>query len=154
MSREGAMERIAEYFENDGFFDDLARRVAIHTESQEPAQRPELTRYLSEEMTPYLEPLGFACEIFENPVPRGCARHRGDAGHPAQLGRLDLQRRVPRRAPDSDYLDPAQLRRLLPARARRTHHLAADARRHGDHRRAVLGPGRFGNRRAGQRRLE
>ncbi len=55
MSREGAIQRIAEYFENDGFFDDLARRVAIHTESQEPAQRPELYRYLPEEMTPYLE---------------------------------------------------------------------------------------------------
>ena len=71
MSRDGAIGRIAEYFESDGFFDDLARRVAIHTESQEPDQHPELTRYLTEEMTPYLEPLGFSCEIFENPVP-GC----------------------------------------------------------------------------------
>ncbi len=51
MSREGAIGRIAEYFENDGLSDDLARRVAIHTESREPAQRPELYRYLTEEMT-------------------------------------------------------------------------------------------------------
>ena len=71
MSREGAIGRIVDYFENGGFFDDLARRVAIHTESQEPDQRPELTRYLTEEMTPSLESLGFDCEIFENPVPRG-----------------------------------------------------------------------------------
>ncbi len=47
MSREGAIGRIDEYFESDGFFDDLARRVAIHTESQEPEQRRELYRYLT-----------------------------------------------------------------------------------------------------------
>ena len=37
---------------------------------------------------------------------------------------------------------PLSLRRLLSARARRAHPLAADAPGHGDHRRAVLGPGR------------
>ncbi len=52
MSCEGAIRRIGEYFERAGFFDDLARRVAIHTESQEPDQRPELYRYLSDEMQP------------------------------------------------------------------------------------------------------
>ncbi len=41
MSRNGAIRRIGNYFESDGFFDDLARRVAIHTESQEPDRRPE-----------------------------------------------------------------------------------------------------------------
>ena len=83
MSREGAIRRIGAYFESDGFFDDLARRVAIHTESQEPDRRPELYRYLSDEMQPYLEPLGFACEIHENPVERGgpflvATRREGD----------------------------------------------------------------------------
>jgi acetylornithine deacetylase/succinyl-diaminopimelate desuccinylase-like protein len=83
MSREGVIERIEAYFERDGFFDDLARRVAIHTESQEPDRRPELYRYLSDEMRPYLEPLGFACEIHENPVARGgpflvARRHESD----------------------------------------------------------------------------
>ncbi|MCH7794571.1 MAG: M20/M25/M40 family metallo-hydrolase, partial [Proteobacteria bacterium] len=83
MSRKGAIRRIGEYFESDGFFDDLARRVAIHTESQEPDQRPELYRYLRDEMQPYLEPLGFACEIHENPVERGgpflvATRREGD----------------------------------------------------------------------------
>ncbi len=71
MSREGAIQRIIAYFERDGFFEDLARRVAIRTESQEPGQRAELYRYLSDEMQPYLEPLGFTCEIHENPVARG-----------------------------------------------------------------------------------
>ena len=55
MSREGVIGRTGEYFENDDFFDDLARRVAIHTESQEPDQRPELYRFLTEEITPSLE---------------------------------------------------------------------------------------------------
>ncbi len=71
MSRDGAIERITSYFDDGGFFADLARRVAIPTESQEPRQKPELYRYLTEELQPRLEPLGFACRIFDNPVERG-----------------------------------------------------------------------------------
>ncbi len=71
MSRESALARIGEYFDSGGFFDDLARRIAIHTESQEPERRPELYRYLGDEITPYMEALGFSCEIHENPVPHG-----------------------------------------------------------------------------------
>lgn len=71
MSRDGAIERIASYFDDGGFFADLARRVAIHTESQEPARKPELYRYLTEELQPCLEPLGFVCRIFDNPIARG-----------------------------------------------------------------------------------
>ena len=71
MSREQAIMRVEKYFERGEFFDDLARRVAIRSESQEPDRRPELHRYLTEEMTPSLETLGFACEIHENPVPHG-----------------------------------------------------------------------------------
>ena len=52
MSREEEIGRIAEYFENDGFVDDLARQVTNHTESQEQEQRPDLYRYFTEEMTP------------------------------------------------------------------------------------------------------
>ena len=83
MSREGAIARVSDYFDSGGYFEDLARRVAIHTESQEPSQKPELYRYLREEMTPTLEPLGFACTIYDNPVERGgpflvAHRHEGD----------------------------------------------------------------------------
>ena len=83
MTRQGAVARVTDYFESGGFFDDLARRVAFQTESQEPARKPELYRYLREEMTPSLEALGFACEIFDNPVERGgpflvARRHEGD----------------------------------------------------------------------------
>ena len=86
MSREGAIARATEYFDRGGFFADLARRVAIRTESQNPARRAELTRYLADEMTPSLEALGFGCDIHENPVARGgpflVARRHEDADRP------------------------------------------------------------------------
>lgn len=72
MTRDGSVAAIDAYFEDGGFREDLARRVAIKTESPEPEQRPELYRYLETEMTPYLEALGFECAIYENP--------RSDAG--------------------------------------------------------------------------
>jgi len=71
MSREGAIARVADYFDGGGFFADLARRVAIRTESQEPERKPELYRYLCEEMTPCLTALGFECAIYDNPMARG-----------------------------------------------------------------------------------
>ncbi len=83
MTRTGAIARATDYFDSGGYFDDLARRVAIHTESQELSQKPELYRYLREEMAPTLEPLGFTCEIFDNPVDCGgpflvARRHESD----------------------------------------------------------------------------
>ena len=38
MDRKGAIKRIESYFDDGGFFADLARRVAVHSESQAPAQ--------------------------------------------------------------------------------------------------------------------
>lgn len=83
MSRENALQQITEYFDGGGFFDDLARRVAFHTESQEPSQKPELYRYLRDEMTSSFEALGFECTIYDNPVERGgpflvARRHEGN----------------------------------------------------------------------------
>ena len=68
MSRATAIERVEEYFDGGGYFDDLARRVAIPTESQEPARRPDLHGYLCDEITPSLERHGFACEVVANPL--------------------------------------------------------------------------------------
>ena len=83
MSREQAIARIADYFEGGGFYAELARRVAIHSESQETGQLRELYRYLEDEMVPSLEQLGFTCEIHENPQPQGgpflvATRREGD----------------------------------------------------------------------------
>ncbi len=68
MSRDRAIGRVERCFDNGELFDALARRVAIPTESQEPARRPELHRYLGLEMAPSFERLGFECEVFANPV--------------------------------------------------------------------------------------
>ncbi|MCP5265130.1 MAG: M20 family metallopeptidase [Burkholderiaceae bacterium] len=69
MTRQAAIERIEQYFDNGGFREDLARRVAIHTESPIPERRPELYRYLTDEMTPRLQQSGFTCQVFDNPLP-------------------------------------------------------------------------------------
>jgi acetylornithine deacetylase/succinyl-diaminopimelate desuccinylase-like protein len=71
MSREQAIAHAERYFDGGGFFADLARRVAIPTESQNPARGAELARYLEAEMQPSLERLGFTCRILENPLPKG-----------------------------------------------------------------------------------
>ena len=71
MSRTEAILEAERYFDEGGFVADLARRVAIKTESQNPARRAELESYLEAEMRPYLERLGFRCTVFPNPVSKG-----------------------------------------------------------------------------------
>mgnify|MGYP002814680083 CR=1 FL=1 len=70
-TRDEAVARAARYFDDGGFRTDLARLVAFETESQNPAQAAELRRYIDDEAKPWLERLGFACEVMENPDPRG-----------------------------------------------------------------------------------
>tara|TARA_B110000238_G_scaffold185767_1_gene214304 strand:- start:1325 stop:2713 length:1389 start_codon:yes stop_codon:yes gene_type:complete len=67
VSRNEAISRIESYFDNGAFKTDLARRVAIRTESPIPKSRPQLYRYLIDEISPYLEAMGFNCEVFDNP---------------------------------------------------------------------------------------
>ena len=71
MSRTKAIREVERYFDDGGFFADLARRVAIKTESQNPARRGELSAYLESEMRPTLERLGFDCTSLANPVETG-----------------------------------------------------------------------------------
>jgi acetylornithine deacetylase/succinyl-diaminopimelate desuccinylase-like protein len=66
MSRERAISHAERYFDEGGFFADLARRVAIPTESQNPARGPDMRHYLEGEMKPTLEKLGFTCRILPN----------------------------------------------------------------------------------------
>jgi acetylornithine deacetylase/succinyl-diaminopimelate desuccinylase-like protein len=82
-SKAQALTDIDSYFDSGAFKADLARRVAYHTESPEPEKRPELYRYLNEEMTPYLEAFGFSCALYENPIEGKmpflvATRHEGD----------------------------------------------------------------------------
>jgi len=74
MSRDRAIAHAERYFDEGGFFADLARRVAIPSESQNPDRAADLARYLSGEMQPSLERLGFRCRVIENPVANPSAR--------------------------------------------------------------------------------
>jgi len=83
MSRAQAVERIEAYFDGGGFVEDLTRRVAIKTESQNPERHAVLMTYLTDEMQPLLEGMGYTCQFFDNPTPgRGpfllARRHESD----------------------------------------------------------------------------
>jgi acetylornithine deacetylase/succinyl-diaminopimelate desuccinylase-like protein len=68
MTRQNAIDHAAAYYASGLFRADLARRVAIRTESQETGRLPELRAYLDEEIVPDVTALGFSSEIFENPA--------------------------------------------------------------------------------------
>ena len=66
--RSAALAAAEAYFDDGRFQAVLARRIAVPSTSQEVDKRPHLARYLSEEMTPELERLGFRCSLHDNPV--------------------------------------------------------------------------------------
>ena len=68
MSRENAIARAQLYFDDGAFQDDLTRRVAIPSTSQDPAYVGALRDYLENELVGSLEALGFSCSIVENSV--------------------------------------------------------------------------------------
>lgn len=67
MTRDAAIGTALSYFDGGGFERDLARRVAIRSESQSPDAGPEIDRYLSDEIGPALRELGFDCRTMANP---------------------------------------------------------------------------------------
>jgi acetylornithine deacetylase/succinyl-diaminopimelate desuccinylase-like protein len=71
MTRQSAIAAAEKYFDNGGFHADLARRVAIATESQNPERQAELERYLESEMSESLARLGMTSRIFANPRGKG-----------------------------------------------------------------------------------
>ena len=68
-TRDGAILRAHECMDGGAYLEDLARRVAIPTESQVPEQASELYRYQKDEIGPSFEKLGFDCTLIDNPVP-------------------------------------------------------------------------------------
>ncbi|HEX2825951.1 MAG TPA: M20 family metallopeptidase [Burkholderiales bacterium] len=68
MSREAAVSRATRHFDQGEFIEDLARRVAIHTESQVPESRRHLDTYLKDEIAPAFERMGFTVDILPNPA--------------------------------------------------------------------------------------
>ena len=71
-TRGGAISRVQTYFASGTFEADIARRVAIKTESQNfpaSASLAECYRYLETEMKPSFDKMGFECKIYDNPFP-------------------------------------------------------------------------------------
>ncbi|MBX9445980.1 M20 family metallopeptidase [Dickeya chrysanthemi] len=68
MTREEMMQRAAAYFDSGAFRDTLAQRVACQTESQNVERAPALMGYLTDEMIPLLNEMGFECLMVPNPV--------------------------------------------------------------------------------------
>src|SRR3954463_6239770 len=89
MSRAAAISRAEAYFDSGAFKDDLSRRVAIPTESQNRERAPELARYLSTEIAPALEKLGFATRTLTQARAKGpflYAERIEDASLPTVFG--------------------------------------------------------------------
>ena len=109
-TRDEALARVRVHFDGGEFQVDLARRIAIRTESQESSQRQELYRYLLSEIGPWLRRYDFSIELFENADPAGgpfllATRHEDD-GAPTLLtyGHGDVVRGIPEQWRDG--LDP------------------------------------------------
>ena len=71
MSRQAALERAARHYDGGSFLADLARLVAVPSESQEAHGAPFVAAYLTEHLRPVLEQVGFVCEVLVNPAPGG-----------------------------------------------------------------------------------
>ena len=67
MNRPEAIAIASEHFDSGAFRETLARRVAMPTESQNPDRGPVLASYLSEEMQPAFEAMGFTCQTLTHP---------------------------------------------------------------------------------------
>ncbi len=68
MTRETAISKATLHFDEGKFIEDLARRVAIRTESQIPESRDQLDLYLKDEIAPAFARMGFTTETLPNPV--------------------------------------------------------------------------------------
>ncbi|GAB2975777.1 M20 family metallopeptidase [Amycolatopsis acidiphila] len=69
-SRAAAIEAVSGYFDSGQFLEQLRRRVAFPTESQNPAAEDVLRCYLADELAPALARFGCTTEIVANPAGR------------------------------------------------------------------------------------
>ena len=82
--RKAAIDAAHAHFDSGAFLRDLARRVAIRTESQDPASGPALRSYLETEIGPTLAAMGFDISLHDNPESAFgpfliASRHESDA---------------------------------------------------------------------------
>src|SRR6516225_4434309 len=88
MSRADAIARAYDQFRSGAFFEQLARRVAYRTESQNAERGAELRAYLEQELQGAFAELDFACRLVESPSGKGpflVAEHRESASAPTVL---------------------------------------------------------------------
>jgi acetylornithine deacetylase/succinyl-diaminopimelate desuccinylase-like protein len=71
MTRGQAIAHAQDYFDTGALKRDLARLIAMPTESQNPDRAPVLSDYLETEMRPLFEGLGFECRILHHPKAKG-----------------------------------------------------------------------------------
>lgn len=89
MSRERAIEQVTQHFDDGSFRADLARRIAIPTESQNSERADALKAYLDDEMRPAFESMGFTCDVLTHPHARApflFAERMEDARLPTVFG--------------------------------------------------------------------
>ncbi len=71
MTRADAIAWAEDHFDSGSFFNDLSRRIAIPSTSQEAEFRPALYQYLEQEMSDSLSDMGYEISIHENTEARG-----------------------------------------------------------------------------------
>ncbi len=67
MTRSQAIDHAADHFDDGTLFETLAGRVAVPTESQNPDRAEALAAYLTDEIVPAFEAMGFDCRLVEHP---------------------------------------------------------------------------------------
>ena len=70
VTREQAITAAEATFDSGEFMEDLRNLVSYPTESQNPESGPVLRRYLDEAMTPWLQEMGYSCQVMDNPQPQ------------------------------------------------------------------------------------
>jgi len=83
VTRDAAISTATAGYDSGVFLEDLRRRVAFRTESQEPESGQLLRAYLETEMMPVLAELGFTSRVLDNPLAGSgpflvAHRHEGD----------------------------------------------------------------------------
>jgi acetylornithine deacetylase/succinyl-diaminopimelate desuccinylase-like protein len=89
MSRDAAIASAHAQFDSGAFRETLARRIAIPTESQNPARAADLARYIEAEMAPALAAMGFSTRVLTHPRAKGpflFAERIEDPARPTVLG--------------------------------------------------------------------
>ncbi|WP_138732437.1 M20 family metallopeptidase [Modestobacter excelsi] len=96
MDRQTALDAATATFDSGAFLETLGRRVRYQTESADPGRADDLRAYLTEELVPDVERLGFTARVVPNPISPGhpfLVAHRSE-GSPRRVltyGHGDVQ---------------------------------------------------------------